>query len=79
MTTTISTNRTIDLSQSLADITSNLIHDSEHHLLPSDLFENVLFEVIEDLIDDFALNPNQYLQPKHHDQINQIAEEYLNS
>lgn len=69
--------RQIDLTDSLADITANIIHDSEHHLLPSDIFENTILEAINDLIDDFAVHPNRYLKPKHLKLIDSIAAEYL--
>ncbi len=44
----------IDLTDSLADITDNIIQDSEHYLLPSDIFEKAILEAINDLIDDFS-------------------------
>ncbi len=40
-------------TDSLADITDNIIQDSEHYLLPSDIFEKAILEAINDLIDDF--------------------------
>ena len=67
----------IDLTDSLPDITGNIIHDSEHHRLPSNLFEDAILEAINDLIDDFAINPHKYLEPKHKQQIENIAAEYL--
>lgn len=78
--TTNSIVRTIDLTDCIPDITTNIIHESsEHYLLPSDIFEDVILQAINDLIDDFALNPDQYLKPHHHSEINRIADEYLNS
>lgn len=71
--------RIINLTEAIPDITSNLIVDSEHYQLPSDLFEDVLFEALNDLIDKFSLNPNLYLEPKHYHKLDAIAEEYLNS
>ncbi len=69
--------RIIDLTDSIPDITANLIHDSEHYQLPSDIFENAVLEAINDLIDDFADCPDRYLKPKHKQQIDKIAAEYL--
>ena len=69
--------RIIDLTDSLADITANIIHDSEHHQLPFNLFEDAILEAINDLIDDFAINPDKYLKPKHKQKIDNIAAEYL--
>ena len=43
----------IDLTDSLPDITANIIHDSEHYQLPSDIFEDLVFQALNDLIDDF--------------------------
>lgn len=71
--------RIIDLTDSLPDITANLIHDSKHFQLPSDLFEDILFEALNELIDNFAINPDKYLKPHHQSQLDGIAQEYLNS
>lgn len=71
--------RIIDLTDSIADITANLIHDSEHYQLPSDIFESLVFQTINELIDDFAANPDNYLQPKHQQQIDSIAHQYTES
>jgi hypothetical protein len=40
--TTTAKARVIDLSECLADITANTIHNSEHSLLPSDIFEPLI-------------------------------------
>jgi hypothetical protein len=71
--------RIIDLTDSIPDITANIIHNSEHHQLPSDIFENLIFEALNDLIDDFSLDPDKYLKTHHETHINRIAEQYLNS
>ncbi|MEM9509841.1 MAG: hypothetical protein AAGA16_19525 [Cyanobacteria bacterium P01_E01_bin.35] len=73
------TNRTIDLTDSLPDITSNIIHDSEHYQLPSDIFEDDVFQALNDLIDDFAINPEKYLKPHHQQHLDVTAQQYLNS
>ncbi|MEL6928202.1 MAG: hypothetical protein AAFO95_06185 [Cyanobacteria bacterium J06600_6] len=73
------TPRIINVTESIPDITANLVVDSEHYQLPSYLFEGVLFEALNDLIDRFAQNPNQYLEPHHYQKIDRIAEEYLQS
>lgn len=67
----------IDLSECLTDITANIIHDSEHYQLPSNIFEKAVLEAINDLIDDFADCPDRYLKPKHLKQIDKIAADYL--
>jgi hypothetical protein len=78
--TSTSTVHIIDLTDCIPDITANIIHhSSEHYLLPSDIFENVTLQAVNDLIDHFALNPHQYLKPHHHSEIDRIADEYLNS
>ena len=69
----------IDLSDAIADITANIIYDSEYSQLPSGIFEKAVMRAINDLVDDFALNPDKYLKPKHLKQINEIAHHYLNS
>ena len=70
--------RIIDLTDSIPDITANLIHDSQHHQLPSELFENAVFKALNDLIDDFASDPDQYLKPHHQTLLDRTAERYLN-
>ena len=77
--TTRSPSLIIDLSDAIADITENIIQDSDHYQLPSDIFENAVMRAINDLVDDFAINPHKYLQRKHLKQIDAIAQEYLNS
>ena len=69
----------IDLGDAIADITANIIYDSEYSQLPSDIFESAVMEAINDLVDDFALNPDSYLKSKHLKQIDDLAHEYLNS
>lgn len=70
--------RIIDVTDSVPDITANLIHDSEHYLLPPDIFENIVFEALNELIDDFAQNPESYIKPHHQTQIDRTAQQYLN-
>lgn len=77
--TTTAKVRTIDLTECLPDITANTIHNSEHSLLPSDIFEPLILQAINDLIDDFALDPHNYLKPHHQEEIDRIAHHYLNS
>ena len=73
------TSRVIDLNDSIPDITANYIHDSEHFQLPSDIFESLIFQAINDLIDEFAQHPEQYLKSHHQTAIDCIAHQYLNS
>lgn len=80
MTQSLSTTKTkykLDLSDSVPDITANLIHDSRFNQLPSDIFEPVIFQALNDLVDDFALHPDKYIKPKHRSQIDAIARDYL--
>lgn len=76
---TIEQNHTIDLSECLSDITSNIIFDSEYSNFPADIFEEVVFQALNDLIDDFAFDPYKYLQSHHLTTIDRIADQYLNS
>jgi len=70
----------IDVNDCLGDITANYITDStEHYQLPSDIFENVVFEAMNDLVDDFAQDPDRFLKTCHTQQIDRIAQTYLNS
>jgi hypothetical protein len=75
--TATATQYSIDLSESIPDITNNVIHDSRFNQLPSDIFEQVIFQALNDLIDDFAQIPDKYIQAKHHSQIESIAHDYL--
>ncbi|MGL5834257.1 MAG: hypothetical protein ACRC1Z_13630 [Waterburya sp.] len=80
MTQSLSTTKTnykLDLSDSVPDITTNVIHDSRFNQLPSDIFESVIFQALNELIDDFALHPDKYLKPKHRSQIDALARDCL--
>jgi hypothetical protein len=80
MTQSIRTTKTkykIDITSSIPDITANIIHDSRFNQLPSDIFEPPIFRALNDLIDDFALLPEKYIQASHHSQIESIAIDYL--
>ena len=72
-------NYSIDLNDCLEDITTNIIHDSEHFLLPSDIFEDAVFEAVNDLIDEFAQAPDRFLTSRHTQRLDDIAHAYLNS
>jgi hypothetical protein len=77
--TTTAKVRAIDLTDCLADITSNIISaSSEHYLLPSDIFEDAVLTALNELIDDFAIDPAKYLKPHHQAEIDRIAHDYLN-
>ena len=70
----------IDVSECLEDITANFIADStEHYQLPSDIFKNAIFEALNDLVDDFAQEPNRFVKTRHTQKIDSIAQAYLNS
>jgi hypothetical protein len=72
--------RVIDLTDGIPDITANLISDQpEHCHLPPDIFEDLVFKALNDLIDDFALDPHKYIKPRHETAIDSIAHQYLNS
>lgn len=70
----------IDVSECIGDITSNHIANStEHYQLPAHIFENAVFEALNDLVDDFAQDPDRFLNNRHTQQIDSIAQDYLNS
>ena len=77
--TTKSPSLIIDLSDAIADITENIIADSEYSDLPSDIFIDAVKRAINDLVDDFVIEPDKYLQTEHLKQIDTIAHEYLHS
>ena len=71
--------RIIDVTECIPDITDNYIIESEYSEIPADIFENLVFQALNDLIDDFANNTDKYLKPDHKTEIEQIAHDYLNS
>ena len=73
------TPRIIDLTDAVPDIAANLIYGSEYHHLPSDIFEALIVQLINDLVDDLASDPQKYLKPQHQTQIERITQDYLNS
>lgn len=73
------TSNIIDLSNAVTDIAANLIYNSQYHDLPSDIFEELVIRIANDLIDDFASDPQKYLQPHHKAELDRIARDYLNS
>lgn len=72
-------NYKIDLTDCIPDIAANYVHDSEHFQLPSDIFEALIYKAVNELIDDFAQNPANYLKPCHETEFDSIANNYLNS
>lgn len=76
----LSNDYSIDVSECLEDITANYIANStEHYQLPADIFKNTVFEALNDLVDDFAQDPDRFLNNRHTEQIDSIAHAYLNS
>ena len=69
----------INLSDAIADITENIIRDSEYWSLPANIFQDAVKRAINDLVDDFAIEPDKYLKSEHLKQIDEIAQEYLHS
>lgn len=57
--TETATVRVIDVTDCIPDITANLISTSQKHSnLPTDLFENLVFQALNDLVDDFGREAN---------------------
>jgi hypothetical protein len=78
--TETATVRVIDVTDCIPDITANLISASpEHSNLPPKQFESLVFQALNDLVDDFALNTDKYIKPQHETVIDSIAHQYLNS
>ncbi|BAZ47060.1 hypothetical protein NIES4102_42210 (plasmid) [Chondrocystis sp. NIES-4102] len=71
------TNYQIDLCDAIPDIAANLIYQSEFNNFPPDIFEQLVFEILEELIERFSSDPKDYLLPKHQEKIEQIAYDYL--
>jgi hypothetical protein len=69
---------TISLSDCLEDIASNFIYaESEYSQVPSGVLVPIMFEAVNDLIDEFSSNPEKYISDRLREKIDETVSEYL--
>ena len=69
---------TISLSDCLEDIAENFICvESEYSHVPSFVLVPLMFEAINDLIDEFSTNPEKYISDRLRQKIDEAVSEYL--
>ena len=69
---------TISLSDCLEDIAENFIYaESEYSQIPSFVLVPLMFEAINDLIDEFSTNPEKYISDRLREKIHNAVSEYL--
>ncbi len=69
---------TISLDDCLEDIAENFIYaESEYSHVPSFVLVPLMFEAINDLIDEFSTNPEKYISVRLRQKIDEAVSEYL--
>ena len=69
---------TISLSDCLEDIAENFIYEnSEYSHVPPFVLVPIMFEAVNDLIDKFSSNPEQYLSDRLRKKLDETVSEYL--
>jgi hypothetical protein len=69
---------TISLSDCLEDIAENFIYaESEYSQVPSFVLVPLMYEAINDLIDEFSTNPEKYISDRLRQKIDEAVSEYL--
>ncbi|NJL51921.1 MAG: hypothetical protein HC930_06290 [Hydrococcus sp. SU_1_0] len=69
---------TISLSDCLEDIASNFIYvESEYSDVPPFVLIPIMFEAVNDLIDEFSTNPEKYISNTLRQKIDETVNEYL--
>jgi hypothetical protein len=69
---------TISLSDCLEDIAENFIYaESEYSQIPSFVLVPLMFEAVNDLIDEFSTNPEKYISDRLREKIDETVSEYL--
>lgn len=72
-----STDYSINLNDCIDDIADNLVYRTEFDDLPTDIYIPIVFELINDVIDDISTSPGKYIQSKHQKLIEQTYQKYL--
>ncbi len=69
---------TISLSDCLEDIAENFIYaESEYSDVPPSVLIPLMFEAVNDLIDEFSSNPEKYINHSLRQKIDEAVNEYL--
>lgn len=69
---------TISLSDCLEDIAENFIYaESEYSQVPPFVLVPIMFEAVNDLIDEFSTNPEKYISDRLKEKIDETVSEYL--
>lgn len=61
----------INLNDCIDDIADNLVYQTEFDDIPTDIYIPIFFELINDIIDDIATAPEQFIKLKHQKLIEQ--------
>lgn len=68
----------ISLSDCLEDIASNFIYaESEYSDVPPFVLIPIMFEAVNDLIDEFSTSPEKYISNALREKIDEVVAEYL--
>jgi hypothetical protein len=69
---------TISLSDCLEDIAENFIYaESEYSHVPSFVLVPIMFEAVNNLIDEFSSNPEKYINHSLRQKLDETVSEYL--
>ena len=69
---------TISLSDCLEDIAENFIYaESEYSHVPPFVLVPIMFEAVNDLIDEFSTNPEKYIGDRLREKLNETVSKYL--
>jgi hypothetical protein len=69
---------TISLSDCLEDIAENFIYaESEYSHVPSFVLVPIMFEAVNNLIDEFSSNPEKYINHSLRQKLDEVVSEYL--
>ena len=69
---------TISLTDCLEDIAENFIYaESEYSHVPPFVLIPIMFEAVNDLIDEFSTNPEKYINHSLRQKLDETVSEYL--
>ncbi|MGK7896454.1 MAG: hypothetical protein AB4372_23260 [Xenococcus sp. (in: cyanobacteria)] len=53
------------------------VYRTEFDDIPTDIYIPIVFELINDIIEDISTSPEKFVKPKHQKLIAQVYQEYL--
>jgi len=69
---------TISLGDCLEDIAENFIYEnSEYSHVPPFVLVPIMFEAVNDLVDEFSSNPEKYISDRLRRKLDETVSEYL--